>query len=247
MIKEWNDMKVRSLVIFFVMAGIFFSIAPLQNWTISILNENSEALQKYVGENFIEQLKEWNFYIYSQWFGKNFGQIIPILAIIIAFPLFSREYENGTIDFLLTRASRKKVFLNKFLLSILVLTLEITVLSFLPLIYSWIFSKDFIISHTFKFLVHSLIGGIFWYSITFLFTTYFNDQVKPILSSIVVLGASTALGIIKPLKFLNTYNYILGSTIFNSGTINWKYSLALIMLSILFITISYSIFKRKEI
>jgi len=242
--KEWYDMKVRSLVIFIVLVGIFFSLAPLQNWTVNLLEENSQVIQKYVNPTMIAKLKEWDFYIYSQWFGKNFGQFVPIIALIIAFPLFSREYENGTIEFLLTRASRKKIFINKLFLSLLVLIAQITILSLLPLIYSIIFSKEFTAIYTFKFLVHCLIGGIFWYSLTFLFTTFFNDQVKPILSSISVLGVSTVLGLLKPLKFLNTFSYILGTSIFNHNTI---YSVVLLILSTFLILTSYLVFIKKEI
>ncbi|MBO8139798.1 MAG: ABC transporter permease subunit [Thermosipho sp. (in: Bacteria)] len=244
--KEWIDMKVRAIVIFIVMLGLFLSLAPLQNWTINILEENSQAVQKYMNPTMIESLKNWDFYIYSQWFGKNFGQFVPIIALIIAFPLFSREYENGTIEFLLTRASRKKVFLNKLTLSLLVLTIQLTILSLLPLIYSVIFSKEFTSIYTFKFLIHCLIGGIFWYSVTLLFSSFFNDQVKPILASIVALGVSTVLGILRPLKFLNTFLYILGTSIFNYNSINWTYSIVLLILSIFLIIASYLIFLRKE-
>ncbi|SHH58198.1 ABC transporter permease subunit [Thermosipho atlanticus] len=245
--KEWEEMKLRAIIIFIILFGIFISLAPLQNWTINILNEYSSVTQKYVNKDFVEALKKWDFYIYSQWFGKNFGQFIPIIAIIFAFPLFSREYENGTMDFLLTRASRKRVFLNKFSTSFIVLLVEITILSLLPLIYSILFSKELNSSYTSKFLIHSLIGAIFWYSLTLVFTVQFNDQVKPILFPVAILAISTALGILRPLKILNTYNYILGSTIFKTGSIDWKYSITLALLSVILIIFSYIVFKRKEI
>jgi ABC-type transport system involved in multi-copper enzyme maturation permease subunit len=245
--KEWIDMKTRSIVIFIVMTGLFLSLAPLQNFTVNFLAENSQEIEKFVSPTMIEKLKDWEYYIYSQWFGKNFGQFVPIIALIIAFPLFSREYENGTIEFLLTRASRKKVFLNKLTLSLLVLIIQLTILSLLPFIYSVIFSKEFTSIYTFKFLVHCLTGGIFWYSVVLFFSSFFNDQVKPILASIVALGASTVLGILKPLKFLNTFLYILGTSIFKSNSIDWKYTIVLLILSVFIIIGSYSIFLKKEI
>ncbi|HCF37980.1 MAG TPA: hypothetical protein DER56_02735, partial [Thermosipho africanus] len=159
--REWLQMKVRVISLFILFTILFFSLAPFQNFTINILNENSEAIKKFVGENFVEKLKNWEYYILSQWFGKNFGQFIPILAIIIAFPLFSREYENETITFLLSRQNRKTIFLQKTLLSIFVIFVLITYFSYLPYIYSLITEKELSILTVSKFYIHSLIGSFF--------------------------------------------------------------------------------------
>jgi ABC-type transport system involved in multi-copper enzyme maturation permease subunit len=245
--REWLQMKVRVISLFILFTILFFSLAPFQNFTINILNENSEAIKKFVGENFVEKLKNWEYYILSQWFGKNFGQFIPILAIIIAFPLFSREYENETITFLLSRQNRKTIFLQKTLLSIFVLLILITYFSYLPSIYSLITSKELSILTVSKFYIHSLIGSFFWFSIALVFTTYFTNQVKPILSSAVVLGLTTTLGLLKPLKFFNTYKYILGYSIFEKGKVDISYTIALTILSFICIYFSYLIFKEKEV
>ncbi|ABR30986.1 ABC transporter permease [Thermosipho melanesiensis] len=245
--KEWLNMKVRTISILILMLILFFSLAPFQNLVIDILNKNSETIQKFVGNNLVEKLKNWDYYILTQWFGKNFGQIIPIISIILAFPLFSREFENETMQFLLVRLSRKRVFLNKTLLGLILLITEISLLSYLPYIYSTLANKSLSFQITTKFFLHSLIGGIFWYSLTLIFSVLFNDQVKPILSSLAILGLTTTLGFLKPLSFLNTYKYILGVSIFEQNKVDVNYSLSLILLSIIFLYFSHTLFKEKEV
>ncbi|QTA37274.1 ABC transporter permease subunit [Thermosipho ferrireducens] len=245
--KELLDLKVRSIVLLIAITGLFFVIAPLQKVTINMLSENAEAVEKFIGKGFVENLKDWKFYIYSQWFGKNFGQFIPIIAIIFAFPLFSREYESGTIEFLLTRNSRQRVFVNKLFVSSIILLAEIVFFSILPAIYSIIFSKELNYSYLFQFMIHVILGGMFWYSVTYMFSVVFNDQVKPILFSVVFLGGTTALGFLKPLQFLNTYTYILGTDILKGEGINVSYSFMLLLLTVIILIISYQVFLKKEI
>ncbi|ONN26927.1 ABC transporter permease [Thermosipho affectus] len=245
--KEWIDMKTRSILTFVVMLILFFSIAPFQNFVIDLLNKNSEVIQRFVGNNFVEKLKNWDFYILSQWFGKNFGQIIPIIGIILSFPLFSREFENETISFLLVRKSRKNIFYNKFIVSFIVLSIEIFVLSYIPYIYSIITNKTLSFETTTKFFIHSFIGAFFWYSISFMFSVIFNDQVKPLLTSFAILGISTTLGFLRPISFLNTYKYVLGYKIFKESTIDFTYSTSLILIGTILLSFSYYLFENKEV
>jgi len=54
------------------------------------------------------------------------------------------------------------------------------------------------------------------------------------------------LGFIKPLGFMNTYKYILGSELFNNG-VNWIYSIILLLIGSFCIYFAYYIFEKKEI
>ncbi|GAB6189594.1 ABC transporter permease subunit [Marinitoga arctica] len=248
MIKEFLDMKTRSFVILIIILILFFSLAPFQKTLIGVLEENKEVIEIYAKkfgfDGMISKLHEWNFFIFSQWFGKNFGQMIPIFAIILAFPLFSRETENGTIEFLLVRKSRDYIFYSKTFSSLFIGFLIIIIGSILPILYSFIAGKDFMYQYALKFMIHGLFAVWFWNNITVLFSTLFNDQVKPIISSLGLLAITTALGFLKNLKWLNTYAYILN---LNNGNINWEYSISLFVIGGFTILVSYYIFKYKEI
>ncbi|MCD6450506.1 MAG: ABC transporter permease subunit [Thermotogaceae bacterium] len=245
MTKEFYDMRVRTILTLVVMIAIFLSVAPLHNYAIKMLEEHKGELR---GFNInIEALKNWNIYIYSQWFGKNFGQFIPIIAIIFAFPLFSREYENKTIEFLLTRMSRGKVFLNKFLAAAVNLSVEIAILSFLPLIYSVLFSKPLSYNLIWEFLIQSEVGGFLWFSLALLFSVIFDDQVKPLITVLGILALSIAFGFIRPLSFLNTYPYILGSNVLRGLGIDITRTAVFLTISSVLVSFSCALFIRKEI
>lgn len=250
--KEFYDMKLRAFVISIIGIGLFFVLAPLQDVTVEILKQYTQMenvpkfLEKLIPKGFINNLSDWNFYIYSQWFGKNLGQMVPILAIIMAFPLFARENENGTIEFLLARKSRKRIFFSKSLLGILITIFLMTILSLLPAIYSPLAGEKLDYKLLVAFLTHTVTGSIFWFAVAMLFSIISNDQVKPILISIGLLAITTAMGMIKFTRFLNTYSYVLGSKIFQTGHLDIKYTLGLIAISVVIFFLSYITFLRKE-
>ncbi|MGC8820957.1 MAG: ABC transporter permease [Fervidobacterium sp.] len=247
--KEFNDLKVRFFGILIVIFILFFLLAPLQRFTISFLEgySSSPQIEKFLPSNMLSKLKEWNFYINSQWYGKNYGQIIPIISIIMAFPLFAREFENNTIAFLLVRKNRREVFFSKFTAGFVALSIVLLTAGFLPLIYSFLLSKDYNYAIGMKFAFQSYFSGLFWYGVGVLFSLMFNDQVRPLLAGFGTIAITTVAGILRPLKFMNTYNYALGVKIFETGNIDISYTIGVIIITILIIIISHNIFLRKEV
>lgn len=250
--KEFYDMKLRTFVILLIGVGLFFVLAPLQDVTVEMLKQYTQMenmpkfLEKLLPKQFINNLSDWNFYIYSQWFGKNFGQIVPIVAIIMAFPLFARETENGTIEFLLARESRKKIFFSKSILGMIVVILLMIVLCILPAIYSPLAGEKLNYRLLTAFSVHTVTGAIFWFVVTMFFSVLSGDQVKPILISVGLLAITTALGMVRFTKFLNTYAYVLGGRIFQTGQLDIKYTFGLLSASAVIFFLSYSTFLKKE-
>ena len=212
----------------------------LKDWGIEILRKNQAELSKFAGKGLLEKLKDWNFYIYSQWYGKNLGQLIPIIGIIFSFPLFSREIENGTIEYILTRRSRSRVFSSKITVSLSILIISIIALCLLPLVYKVIPSIGFNPRYVPVLTLHAVIGSAIWYSITVLFSVVYNDQVKPLISSLAVLAITTVAGMIKHLSFFNTYSYIMSAR--NLVIEDILYS----SVSALLIYTSFLIFKKRE-
>ncbi len=251
--KEFYDMRFRAIFIIILVIGLFFLVAPFQKLAVSVLREYThvqsmpEILKKLLPAELVERLNDWTFFIYSQWFGKNFGQIVPVIAVIMAFPLFAREYENGTIEFLLARNNRKKAFSSKTLVALLVLIVEITFFSLLPALYSLIANKPLAYEYTASFTLHAVCGSIFWFSVALFLSVISSDQVKPLLGSFAVLAGTTVLGLLKPLRFMNVYSYILGIKIFESGKADLKYSIVLLIISCITIFASYQTFSKREI
>lgn len=151
------------------------------------------------------------------------------------------------MEFLLTRNSRFKVFYSKCFTGFLVLMFILITAGFLPLIYSIFAGKHIDVSLVLKFTFHALVGGAFWYSLTLLFSVISTDHVRPLLTSLGMLALTTVLGQLKPLKFINTFRYILGYSIFESGKIDTVYSLGLISLAALLCFASCRIFIKTDI
>jgi len=91
--KEFYDMKVRFIGVLIVTITLFFIVAPFQKFTISMLEgySGNPQVEKFLPGAMLNKLKEWNFYINSQWYGKNFGQMVGFIGIIMAFPLFAEN------------------------------------------------------------------------------------------------------------------------------------------------------------
>ncbi|KHC90786.1 hypothetical protein Mc24_07653 [Thermotoga sp. Mc24] len=213
--KEFKDMKVRFFVMFFLLFGTFVLLVVMKDYTPTLaemLKNVPEGFLEKLGvtEDFINKLSEWNFYIITQWYGKNLGQFVPIFAIIMAFPVFAREIENETIELLLVRMSRRKLFNVKFFTSLVFTFLALTVLALVPIPVSWIIGEKLDTGLVFKYLLVEMITTYLWFSITVFFSVISSDQVKPLIASIALLAGTTVLGgFVRVLSALNTYSYVL--------------------------------------
>ena len=243
--KEFLDMRYRIISIMIILLILFFSVAPLQEQTVEI-SKNSEGLYNIIPEGFGELMEDWNFYIHSQWFGKNFGQMIPIIAILFSFALFSREVEKNTIQFLLVRKNRDNVFRIKVLSVISFFIVFIFLMAILPFLYSVIMGKNYDIILTFKYMITDIIGGFLWLGLGVFFSVLFSDQIKPLVSSLGIFALTTVLGMTFDIDFLNPYKYLLGSNIILGGNIDWGYSIFAILMGTFFIFVSHTIFTKKD-
>lgn len=250
--KELYDLKVRLLGTLIVCIALFFIVAPFQRFSVSLLEDyeeipkTSKIMEKLIPQGFIERLKDWNFYINSQWFGKNFGQLVPIIGIILGFPLFARETEKGTIQFILVRRRRLWVFTTKSLAGLIALLIITAISTLLPSIYSLVAAKEYnhqVIPH---FFIHTFFASVLWYSISVFFSVITDDQVKPLLASLGLLAATTVLGLLKPLKFLNTFSYALGTDVFRTGKANLTLTVWIATSSVVILLSAMKFFENRE-
>ncbi|WP_244857348.1 ABC transporter permease subunit [Thermotoga neapolitana] len=239
-------MRVRFLVMFFILLGTFVLLVVVKDYTQNlseiIRSAPKNILEKFgVTDEFMKKLSRWDFYIITQWYGKNLGQFVPILAIIMAFPVFAREIENETMELLLVRVKRRRLFMVKFFIPLVFTLLALVVLAVLPLPVSWIIGESLDASSVFRYLLVETIGIFLWFSITIFFSLLFSDQVKPLIVSIALLAGTTALGsFIKLLSILNTYLYIL-----KGDLVLWP-SLAYTLAGVVFTYLSYKVLETKD-
>ncbi|MCD6552339.1 ABC transporter permease subunit [Thermotoga sp.] len=244
--KEFRDMRVRFFVMFFILLGTFILLVVMKDYTQSlselVKSAPKNVLEKFgVTDEFMKKLSDWNFYIITQWYGKNLGQFVPIFAIIMAFPVFAREIENETMELLLVRVTRRKLFTVKFFIPLVFTFLALFVLAVLPLPVSWIIGKSLDTNQVLRYLLVETIGLFMWFSITIFLSVLFSDQVKPLIVSIALLAGTTILGgFIKPLSILNTYLYIL------RGEMTVWPSLSYTLIGVVFAYLSCKILEVKD-
>ncbi len=252
--KEWYDLRLRFFIILIVFIFMLIMTIAMRPYTSTMMDEISEQfgnlpdfLKNLIGDpKMLNQLKNDDYYLLSQWYGKNLGQFLPIIALIIAFPIFARETEKKTIYFFLSRMKREKLFWSKYITG---LSFTKTLLGILTLLgplgmriagYNVHFTKPLLI------LVHEIFAMLFLYSLYIMFSIIFNDQVKPILVGLVTIFIMPIFSFVESLSFLNIYPYLMGQRIINNLGIDWNYSIVLLAISFVLIFVDRKLFMIKE-
>jgi len=256
---EFRKMKMRVVVVIIIMSVLLTLVMAFKDWAVQEFSAVSQQVpeeklpkffRKFLSskmEVLAQKLKEDDFYLWSQWFGKNFGQFVPLIALILAFPLFSREYERRTIYYLITRVKRVKIYILKSMTGFLALCFILILFSILPLFIA--LAMDWKIQ-AWKFIgytLQALIGGTAFYSIFLLFSVLFKDQVKPILMGIVVIIGTAFLSISDKLRLLNIYSYIMSHNVFQDGKMDPIRTCLYVGFSIFLFLLSWLLFERREL
>ena len=127
LIKEFSELKNRFLVLALLIILMGYFILAYYDFFLSLIDINSirEGLAAFPLSRYmdtaalIEQLNlmlnDMDFYLWSQWMGKNLYQLIILSTILLGFSSFAREREQETMSFLLSNFSRRHIFLSKIL------------------------------------------------------------------------------------------------------------------------------------
>mgnify|MGYP000091246173 CR=1 FL=1 len=253
LVNEMIKMRIRTVVIFLVMVAVLISVVALRPFVDQIFGSISQEqipnfVKKLMGDpqTLLENLKKDDYYLWSQWFGKNLVQFIPLIALVIAFPIFAREIEHGTIHYLLTRSTRLRVYWSKSLTGLLINGLLLLILSILPVFITLALGWDVNYQNFPGYVVQAVCGGSFFFSLYLVFSVVSKDQVKPIVLGIVVMIGDAFLGMLKPLRFLNLYPYMSGSSVYLGLGVDWRYTFALTVLSVFLLLFGWYYFQRSE-
>jgi len=220
---------------------------------MSIDNEQLKDLPDFFKDMLAEtaqiskMLEDDQFFLLSQWYSKNFGQFLPLFALIMSFTIFAREADKGTIYFLLAKKNRPALFWSKTITGYFVVIVMMLIFSLTAPIAMML--SGYTVAFTpqlFAIIVQQLIGVTFFYSLFLLFSILFNDQIKPVLAGIIVIVGLPFLSLFESLKWLNPYPYILGTQVINRGTFDGLYTLGLIVITVAITWIGLEVFKKKE-
>ncbi|HUM23151.1 ABC transporter permease subunit, partial [Mesotoga prima] len=234
--KEIHEMKLRVIIMFIVLLVSLVTTVALRPYAAQMMEEMTAQLEEMpdflkslMGDvSGLTRLNDDNYYLLSQWHGKNYGQFLPFVVLLIAFPIFAKEFDKKTIYFLLSRKNRNEVFRTKYLAGLGALLIITTVLSLLGPIAMNLAGYSTAFGDTLKVLLQQLVGASFFYSLFTMISIMSRDQVKPVVAGILIVLGLPILGMIDALSWLNPYPFILGSSVAQKGTIDWIYLVSLL-------------------
>ncbi len=240
--KEFNSVKIRAIVMFVLLLGMLILVVSMQEYVTSMSTSfnsmkdspSSKWATKFLGQSFEQLLKKFqsnDFYLWSQWYAKNLGQFLPLVCLIIAFPIFARETEKKTIYFLLARKNRQNIFKIKVITGLIVTIVVLFFLSILAPLIMEAFGKHVKFGPIWKYTLQTVVSGIFFYMVYVLFSIVFKDTIRVIISGIVFFIGDFMLGLIQQIGFLNLFPYISSVHVYKTGNIDWVYTIWLLVIS----------------
>ncbi|PWJ89322.1 ABC transporter permease subunit [Oceanotoga sp. DSM 15011] len=246
MYKEFLDSKRRLIISISLLLSFFFLLLIFKEKTIQVLNQNKEALKAFSSMIQIEKLRNLDFFIKTQWYGKNFGQFLPLIALIFSYSVFSKEFEKKTFDFLITRKSRKNIFIKK-VSSIYINFVLINIIFFIISIITLSMSSfDFQIIDYFKIFIQQTIISSLIIPIAVLISIITQTQIKSFIIPLTIIFLCLTLYFLPNVKIKTPYNFILDPKLIIKNEMDFLPIILSILFSIFLIFFSLKIFEKKD-
>lgn len=258
LIKELNDLKNRFLLLFLLIGISGYLIIVYYDFFVSLMDISTiqdalalSPLSSYMDtEAIIQQLalllNDMDFYLWSQWFGKNLYQIIILSTVLLAFSTFAREAEHNTMNFLLSNFTRRQIFKSKILAGSMLLILLIAEGCFLPLFLATDAGYSFTLLTACSYWLQMVSAAMFLYATVILFSVLSKDVIKVIIASMFFLILLSVPKFIKLLSSLYLSRYMTGFDIFVGNGIHYPSILILILMTTAIFMLTWRIFQNKD-
>ncbi len=258
LIKELSELKNRFLVLALIIILMGYFILAYYDFFLSLMDINSireglaaSPLSRYMDTSaLIEQLNlmlnDMDFYLWSQWMGKNLYQLIILSTILLGFSSFAREREQETMSFLLSNFSRRHIFFNKILAGGILLLGLTAIGCGIPFIMASSSTYSYTWPLAWAYFWHLGIAAIFLYSGIILFSLLSRDIVKPLILSIFFLILLSLPKFNQELASWYLFRYMTGFDIFIGHGIHYQALLVIALLSTALFTLSWRIFKQQD-
>ncbi len=248
--KEIDDIKWRFVIIIAILFFTFLIVAEGQHFLSSISPFSLSFLKNSIlgkiirPETLLKQIelmkKSKDYYIWSQWYGKNLYEFILLAIILYGFSTFAREIERKTIYYLLSLLPREKVFFEKSLVGLGTLFMTTLIGGAFPLI------LGFKLSMMFKLTLSLLSVSLFLYMIVLFLSIVTGDDLKTFVWSLVIFFILGIPEFFKSVSFFNIYRYMTGVDIFVRHLFPWAPIGMISFLSIVLYFINLRLFLKRE-
>ncbi len=205
--KEIGAGKFKFTVGLVLLIGIGVFITMTHEFTINLLeNEPIPNLKQQ-----LVMFKDYRFWIWSQWFGKNLLQIGSGLALIFGSGIISSEVSRKTIYFLLSKPIRReKVFTVKYVVNLLILAVIVIISTMALYAASLTREDDFSIILIIKLTIMSVAGMTVLFSIAAYLSTVFNQTSKSLIISFLLAVMISIPDYLPGLKKFSMYYQMAG-------------------------------------
>ena len=220
------------------------AIAKLTPWIIEVFSESLAESGMIVGEVTVNALTSW-----TQFF-KNIPMALIAFVLIYA-SIFTKEYEDKTLELILTKGiKRYKIVLSKLLLLICLWTLGYWICFMITYLYTGYFWDNSIATGLVGASFNWWLFGLFVLCLVVFFSTLFNNYSTVLLGSGGVVVAMSVVSFIPkiatfmPTSLMNSSLLLIGSEALVDYIEATFIALTLMICSIVF---SIVLFNKKQI
>lgn len=257
-IKELNELKTRFLVLALLIGFSGYFILAYYDFFLSLVDLNTikEGLGAFPFNSYLDTaalmehlnllLNDMDFYLWSQWMGKNLYQLLILSSILLGFASFAREREQETMVFLLSNFTRWHIFISKISAG-LILLLSLTAIGcWLPFLLASSSTFSYTWPLAWAYFLHLGVGAIFLYAGIILFSILSQDIVKPLILAVFFLIILSLPKFIEPLSSWYLYRYMSGFDVFMGNGIQYLGLFIIALLSAALFRLSWQVFKELD-
>jgi len=250
---EIRKKMIWGLIIFCILAASLPLLYPMVTSTEFVpaddLNTMPSGFSKGVLIELIERMRnDYNFYLWSQWDGKNLPQAAVIMAIILGMGIVSNEYKRKTALFLLARPiSRIGILGNKFAAGIISLAIIIFISTLTMLFTAWLTGKHFDWGTQMTFALPSFFGSVLVFAFTAFFSSFASGALAAAAGGLAVTVCSVLSSYFLKSDILNILMHMAGVRFFQEGVFPIPFIVTSTALTVVFFFLTLLLFSRREV
>jgi len=169
--------------------------------------------------------------------------LLPVFAILLSYDLISEETEKKTIRLIATKVSRQGIFVAKLLYPIIITSIITIIILVLTSIYAYFKLEQSIFTQILIAIIFLSSYALTFISLSFFSSTITNKENSSLLLSIILLIAFLVINNIDNISYLSPFYY----TARGLTKLWFDPTLFMICFSLVFILLSFKIFRRKDL
>lgn len=255
--KDWLEIRgklIWSLVIFSLLAGGIPLLYPLVTSLAFVpldpgaLNQVPAGMREGLLSGMERMRRDYDFYLWSQWAGKNLTQAGGILAIVLGMGVIAGEYRQKTALFLLARPiSRARILGGKFAAGITCLAIVIFASTLVMLFTARLTGGHFSWGAQMALVVPPFFGAVLIFALTAFFSSLSPGALPAAAGGLIATTCSVLSPYLVKSNALNILYHMAGVRLFEERIFPLPFALAAVFLAAVFFLLALLLFSRREV